>query len=840
MRSAMFSGKRRLVTGLVAASLLATMVAETGQSPASAKAMSGVLKSNSVATGDYGPVCTTPSATTIKLINTFVARTYSIATLTACANYVVPSTIPTPMISPTARPSSTPTATSSVTPYPAPSLIPLPAANSISYSIGSNPAGLIATISGNKLTVSTKAKAAALVSTLEIVATHAYLDPLEGSYEYMDTTAISVPVSVKPASPPTCRSFTATTIVNKAVTIPLEYDSTREGGCKASPGYGSLTYKISKVKYSKDKNRKLRSDLKSYKFSPRKDWISPSDNSRKASFDVVATDEFGQKSIALTKANEPVLDLEGNQVSAATFYLNVNKARKCTKSEAETSNGVIFNDPRYRASKYTITNEIIRLVDCAKPGSHIAMSWFSMTDENFVNHLIQAHRAGVHVRVLLNSHAIQPRSASFTAYTTLKKQLGTKMGSATAAGGTGSWVSYCKSGCLTPKAPKGLKFPNESEGEYPALHSKFFMFSELVNGDSVVGISSINPTYAQSVAGFNNSSIIVNDAKLFSSLETYYEDLAVSAKSKGKIKAKSYRNLESKSKTTTYTAFPRLGSGGETDNITQTLNKVKCVYTENGEVKRTKIYVNMFVFTRNSPAMKLWRLAHASNLKGGGCEVHIIYTDMDQRIRALNTRTNQWGYIPNAGKVSNYGVADCLSTPATTKGGKVQRLTAPGKSWSASENRYVTTSVCKFGKLQGKMPTINVEGGYCWLKSKSSVSGGSIEGCVSTPLGITAFDPADQRAKLEPIADSAGKKWYSHQKYILIDGVVEDVRTKLVISGTPNISSPGLRWNDEILTFSTNAKVYSSYLGNYELMRKAIKDRKAPISNPAAVQATWK
>jgi phosphatidylserine/phosphatidylglycerophosphate/cardiolipin synthase-like enzyme len=527
-------------------------------------------------------------------------------------------------------------------------------------------------------------------------------------------------------------------------------------------------------------------------------------------------------------------------VSAATFYLNVNKARKCTKSEAETSNGVIFNDPRYRASKYTITNEIIRLVDCAKPGSHIAMSWFSMTDENFVNHLIQAHRAGVHVRVLLNSHAIQPRSASFTAYTTLKKQLGTKMGSATAAGGTGSWVSYCKSGCLTPKAPKGLKFPNESEGEYPALHSKFFMFSELVNGDSVVGISSINPTYAQSVAGFNNSSIIVNDAKLFSSLETYYEDLAVSAKSKGKIKAKSYRNLESKSKTTTYTAFPRLGSGGETDNITQTLNKVKCVYTENGEVKRTKIYVNMFVFTRNSPAMKLWRLAHASNLKGGGCEVHIIYTDMDQRIRALNTRTNQWGYIPNADKVSNYGVADCLSTPATTKGGKVQRLTAPGKSWSASENRYVTTSVCKFGKLQGKMPTINVEGDYCWLKSKSSVSGGSIEGCVSTPLGITAFDPADQRAKLEPIADSAGKKWYSHQKYILIDGVVEDVRTKLVISGTPNISSPGLRWNDEILTFSTNEKVYSSYLGNYELMRKAIKDRKAPISNPAAVQATWK
>ena len=49
MRSAMFSGKRRLVTGIIAASLLVSMVAETGQSPAAA---------NVVRAGAYGPVCT--------------------------------------------------------------------------------------------------------------------------------------------------------------------------------------------------------------------------------------------------------------------------------------------------------------------------------------------------------------------------------------------------------------------------------------------------------------------------------------------------------------------------------------------------------------------------------------------------------------------------------------------------------------------------------------------------------------------------------------------------------------------------------------------------------------
>ena len=220
--------------------------------------------------------------------------------------------------------------------------------------------------------------------------------------------------------------------------------------------------------------------------------------------------------------------------------------------------------------------------------------------------------------------------------------------------------------------------------------------------------------------------------------------------------------------------------------------------------------------------------------------MHIIYTDMDQRIKAQNTKKDyKWEYLPNAGKISNYGAADCLSTPATNKWGKVQRLTALGTSWSASENRYVKTSVCKFGSLQGKMPTINKDGGYCWLQSKSSASGGSIDGCVSTPLAITAFDKADNRAKLEAVADSDNKKWYSHQKYILIDGVISDQRTKLVISGTPNISTPGLRWNDEILTASTSESLYKKYLSNYAKMRKAIKGRAAPVYNPEATQAAW-
>jgi hypothetical protein len=43
----MFSGKRRLFTGLIAASLLATMVTETVQSPAVAKSLENKVATNS-------------------------------------------------------------------------------------------------------------------------------------------------------------------------------------------------------------------------------------------------------------------------------------------------------------------------------------------------------------------------------------------------------------------------------------------------------------------------------------------------------------------------------------------------------------------------------------------------------------------------------------------------------------------------------------------------------------------------------------------------------------------------------------------------------------------------
>lgn len=826
MRSVMFSGKRRLVTGLVAAILLATMVAETGQSPAAAKPIEKSALANSVNTGPYGPVCTTPSATTIKLLNSGAAKTYSIAALTLCNTVTLPS--PGPMVTASPNPTVTPIPTYVPTPF---ELTPTTAVSS-RYTVGNNPSGITASISGDTLTVSTTGSPGD--STIEIIATNAYVDPVDGRYEFVDSNSISIPVGIRAVSPPTCQIFTISTSINVPLNVPLAYDPLRSGGCQG--GHGVLTYRVDVV--APANGSAVMTDATTATFTPAPGFQTPQDNTVKATFAVTAIDEYGQTSLALDQFGGVIAGAAG-----ANITVNVSEPRDC--GGWVPKNETVFNNPlasssrdgRLSNSRFAITNRINNMIDCAPVGSTIAMSWFSFTDDNMVNHLIQAHRSGVNVRVLVNSHATKSSSSSFTAVNTLRAALGSSITDATAnaSENPGSWVGSCSSGCLTPPPPPGVVFPDESEGEYPALHSKFFMITRAGSAQNVVGISSVNPTYEQARVGFNNASVVVNDRTLFASMNQYYADLANAARGAGKATA--YRQLKSDSKTTTYYVYPKSRS----DDILAMLRDIKCTYKVGKKTKRTQIYVNMFVFTRNAPAMELWRKAFNSRAKNGGCNVHIIYTDMDQRIKAVNTRTGKVGYIPNGNKPSSWGAADCLSTMPTKKG-KAQKLTGPGLVFDAGKNRMVIAKVCKNGSLKGAIPTINKKGGYCWFNAKNKKTGGSLSMCVSTPLKITAFDKADNRAKLESVADASGRRWYSHQKYIAIDGMYgkkgKQKRQQIVISGTPNITSPGHRWNDEILTFTTSPEIYAQYVANFKETKSAIL-RRPGSSGIWRAEARW-
>ena len=841
MRSAMFTGKRRLVTGLAAASLLATMVVETGQSPVVAKpaVKSGPVASKFVPAATevvsaLGPTCVDPGTQTLKFI---VGGTKTVQ-LACTPNSVSATPSPTPIVSPT------PT----VSPIPStpPTLAPITGQSpQVLYSIDAQSltTGLTATVSSSGLiSISSTAPTEA---TISVFADQSYVLNQTG-YGYTGRTKLTIPVSIKEPKRPTCQIFTVSTLVNVPKEISLPYEASRSGGCQG--GHGALTYDL-KVEEAENGYATLPDPNSTVAtFTPLTNFQTPADNSLKAVFYLSATDEYGQIAMPLDqKGNQAVRkDALGNVIGdylAAPITVNVSEPSDCGGWVPKTE--TIFNNPlagtsrdgKLSNSRFAITNRINNMIDCAPAGSTIAMSWFSFTDDNMVNHLIQAKNRNVNVRVLVNSHATKSSSSSFTAVNTLRVALGSEITEATAnaSDNPGSWLASCDSGCLTPTPPAGVVFPEETEGEYPALHSKFFMISQAGRASNIVGISSVNPTYEQAKVGFNNASVVVNDKTLFNSMNQYYADLANAARGAGKATA--YRQLKTDSKTTTYYVYPKSGS----DDVLKMLRDIKCTYKVGKKTMRTQIYVNMFVFTRNAPAMELWRKAFSSRANNGGCNVHIIYTDMDQRIKALNTRTGKYDYIPNGDKPSSWGAADCLSTMPTKKG-KAQKLTAPGLVFDAGKNRMVTAKVCKNGSLKGAIPTINKPGGYCWFNAKNKKTGGSLSMCVSTPLKITAFDKADNRAKLENVADASGARWYSHQKYIAIDGMYgkkgKQTRQQIVISGTPNITSPGHRWNDEILTFTTSPEIYAQYVENFKDTKSAILRRSGP-SGMWRAEASW-
>lgn len=670
---------------------------------------------------------------------------------------------------------------------------------------------------------------------LTVTATEATDNTIFAADTYLFTLTA---VSTLPSAP-TCKDISTYTVADTTTdAIDLNQSTNPLGlGCTGS----GLTFAFDGATNTSYFGSPSVSSAGSATFAPQAGWTTPQAwtlESERARFSYTATDAYGQTATGKVFVHVALALTSGS----------------CSSVKTE----VIFNDPSGRDSEqFRITNKMLHYIDCAQPGSVIVMSWFSLTDYDFVSHLRQAYARGVNVRFLINKHSVQSGSVSIGAWTALKSTLGTtadnsvRNASQVAGNPSGSWALYCNGGCLTPPQPVGVEWPEGSEAEYPALHSKFMMISN-IGGKSLISIASSNPTRAQAVNGWNNAQFIAETAgkgKLFASMDAYFAKLAAQGCSEGGScpstpKAVSYAKLTSLGDMT-FTTFPRprVGKTANSDDIFLALNSLltsgKCIYKDSkGKFQRTQVYVNMFVFTRNSPAMALWRLANNPKAKGGGCDVHVIYTDMDQAIK-LNGQwlTKKNGYV-------NWGALDCLATPGTVKGKfnsmtKAERrpltdedgnliLTAKGKK------RYTTVQVCSKGVLQGSMPTINRAGGLCWFTSKSKTSGGSMNICVSTPLGVTVKDKADNRAKLEAIEDTDGRTRYSHQKYLLIGTWNKTTRTPeyYTYSGTPNFSNPGLRWNDEILITSTNADTYAQYVDNYVDMKRWIKTR--PGSNLGA------
>jgi hypothetical protein len=380
-----------------------------------------------------------------------------------------------------------------------------------------------------------------------------------------------------------------------------------------------------------------------------------------------------------------------------------------------------------------------------------------------------------------------------------------------AAGTYETSLTVTDANSVTHKLTGSKTLPDNMEPMYPSLHSKIYLFSTVGSGATtrqwVSAYSSGNPTYQQSRKGFNNLNLAVGDQTLYNVFAQYFGDMV--AASRGQLLGTNYfRSFETPGNAATGARPTTVHFGPQTsgDINRDILRSIKCKYRSGGKLGRTDIKISMFVLTRRGVAGELWKLAMQK-----GCNVHIVYTQMSQRVRGADGK-----WLTNEdGEETSYGSADCLSTPPSrvvvtkaAKGRPARRRTVPNTLNGPD-------GYCSGGSLRGSVP---ITSSGKWLDRRSPYGGGRLVIQMACPVQ-PKYDPVKKQWAVLCIRNDI----FTHHKLMLVNGHVRGAVQKYVMSGSANWSTPGLRQSDEVITEIRRASdVYKQYLSNFNHMRSVV------------------
>ncbi|WP_433462403.1 phospholipase D-like domain-containing protein [Spirillospora sp. CA-128828] len=241
----------------------------------------------------------------------------------------------------------------------------------------------------------------------------------------------------------------------------------------------------------------------------------------------------------------------------------------------------VFNEP----GGTEVRDQLTRLIDGAHGGSTIYLSTYLFRDKVVAKHLLAAAKNDVTVKVLADSDTKRKHYGIFKDFAAaLKKE------------GGNSWAKLCSEGCV-------------GEGDSPALHSKFALFSQTLRRSKVSFVTTANLTDSKTggvggTKGWNAGYTDVSSDGLYERLRGYFNDL------KDEPNLPDYYN-HNKPETTgnVKTYFHPRKKGGDT--VKNVLDGVDCK-------KGATVRVSNWWIGRKAVAKKLWDMGQS------GCSVDIV------------------------------------------------------------------------------------------------------------------------------------------------------------------------------------------------------------------------
>lgn len=341
---------------------------------------------------------------------------------------------------------------------------------------------------------------------------------------------------------------------------------------------------------------------------------------------------------------------------------------------------------------------------------------------------------------------------------------------------------------VTHRTTGKVAIPDLLEPEYPALHSKVFLASTVGIGRNarrwVSAYGSGNPSYHHVRLAFNNLNVSVGDRALYDVFTDYVADLI--AGSRGELLTQDYNRtattpgVEKTGSPATSIHFLPTASGDPQLDI---LRSITCRYTDDGRLRRTKVRISMFSFSRIELGAEVWRLAYER-----GCAVDLVYSTMTQRLRDSD---GEW-IRDDAGEVMPWGPADCLSTPPPTT--LPNRLKSADPDWASETTDPLDDAdgLCGGGTLDGSIAGAS---GGTWIDRVSPITGGRLTVTASCPLVSTVDTMLRARVIL-----CGEYQLFTHQKVVLVNGMVHGKVQKYVMTGSANWTDSGLHYNDDFIT----------------------------------------
>jgi hypothetical protein len=252
------------------------------------------------------------------------------------------------------------------------------------------------------------------------------------------------------------------------------------------------------------------------------------------------------------------------------------------KSYTPPANDVVFNNPGGSpAEQLAVMNQVKDSVDSVPGGSYIRFAVYSFSWNPMATALIAAHKRGVNVRLLVDSHTETPEIRTLRSGLKKSTPYGNK-----------SYLKTCKYSCMSNKPS--------------FIHSHLYLFSRVGNATQVSMISSANPAGTGITESWNNT-YTVDDSTLYAANVDNFNDMLPD-----KTNTNYYHTVESPPYKEYF--FPRAGSTKNSDTIYNILNDVSCPST---------IKLTTYFWTN----LRVYLAEKLRDLKKKGCTVEVIYPD---------------------------------------------------------------------------------------------------------------------------------------------------------------------------------------------------------------------